>query len=146
MADLICLVDFALTRNELRDIRPDAAHRVDNALEVLAPVLVERAAQGGVRVYHESFARYLRRRIQNDTAAVGALIGRVTDWLEQQGMFEDTRAFRSLIPLLAEAGRDRRGSGPSRQGIRSLLRRVRVPCICNCLQPGDGDPLRGAAG
>lgn len=30
------------------------------ALKVLAPVLSERTAQGEVRVYHESFARYLR--------------------------------------------------------------------------------------
>lgn len=106
VADLVSLVDFAVTRHELCSIRPDAAHRVDGALDVLKPVLVERAAQGGVRVYHESFARYLRRSFQNDRVAYVALVGHITDWLEKQGIFEDTRAFRSLIPLLAEAGHD----------------------------------------
>ena len=50
VADVVALVDFSLTRVELREIRPDAAHRVDAALSLLGPVLTERAAQGGVRV------------------------------------------------------------------------------------------------
>ncbi len=106
VADLICLVDFAVTRDELGAIRPDADPRVDMALRVLAPVLVERAVQGGIRVYHESFARYLRRSFQDNPAAVSSLLDHITAWLETQGMFEDSRAFRSLLPLLAEAGRN----------------------------------------
>ena len=106
VADVICLVDFAVTRSELRSIRPDAAHHVDNALTVIAPVLAESAAQGGVRVYHESFARYLRRQFQDDSAALAGILERITGWLEQQGLYDDPRSYRSLIPLLAEAGRD----------------------------------------
>ncbi len=105
VADVICWIDFAVTRGELRAIRPDAANRVGRALDVLAPVLVESATQGGVRVYHESFARYLRGVFRNDPDAKVAVIGRITAWLDQQGIFNDTRAFRSLLPLLAEAGR-----------------------------------------
>ncbi len=106
VADVISLVPFAVTRSELRSMLPFAAHRVDKALEVLAPVLVERAAQGGVRVYHESFARYLRRPFQDNNDARAEIIGHVTAWLNSKGMFEDSRAFRSLLLLLAEAGRD----------------------------------------
>ena len=106
VADVISLLSFAVTRSELRSMLPFAAHRVDEVLEVLAPVLVERAAQGGVRVYHESFARYLRRPFQDNSDARAGLIGHVTAWLDSKGMFEDSRAFRSLLPLLAEAGRD----------------------------------------
>ena len=105
VADVVCWIDFAVTPSELCDIRPDAAHRVDRALEVLAPVLARRVSQGGVRVYHESFARYLRTEFRGDSDAIGAVLGLITDWLEQQGMFDDSRAFRSLLPLLAEAGR-----------------------------------------
>lgn len=111
VADVVALVDFALTRAELREIRPDAAHRVDRALEVLQPVLIERAAQGGVRVYHESFARYLRVPFQNDAPAFVSLLGRIIGWLEAKGLFVDDRAFRSLLPLLAEAGDDQRVLG-----------------------------------
>jgi hypothetical protein len=108
VADIIALVDFAVTRAELREIRPDAAHRVDGALELLAPVLIERATQGGVRIYHESFARYLRAPFQDNVVALAALFERITDWLEAKGLFADARAFHSLLPLLADAGDDKR--------------------------------------
>lgn len=108
VADIIALADFAVTRAELREIRPDAAHRVDMALELLAPVLIERATQGGVRIYHESFARYLRAPFQNDAVALAALLERLTTWLEAKGLLIDARAFQSLLPLLADAGDDER--------------------------------------
>lgn len=108
VADVIALVDFAVSRTELREIRPDAAHRVDDALELLAPVLIDRATQGGVRVYHESFARYLRAPFQGDFSALAALLERITGWLQGRGLFVDARAFHSLLPLLAEAGEDGR--------------------------------------
>jgi len=107
VADVVALVDFSLTRVELREIRPDAAHRVDAALSLLAPVLTERAAQGGVRVYHESFARYLRRAFESDNLAMTSLLERIAVWLERKGLFSDPRSFRSLLPLLAAAGKDR---------------------------------------
>lgn len=106
VADIVGLLDFAVSREELRSILPDAAHRVDSALDALAPVLAERAA-GGIRVYHESFARHLCSAFQHDDTARRALITRVTDWLKSLGLFADARAFRHLIPLLGDAGSDR---------------------------------------
>ncbi|WP_309133882.1 ATP-binding protein [Cellulomonas sp.] len=105
VAEVIALVDFAVTRAELRDIRPDLAHRVGPALEALAPVLVERHTQGGVRIYHESFGRYLRRDLQANAGALAAVLGGVADWLRRLGVFDDPRAFRSLLPILEQAGR-----------------------------------------
>lgn len=109
VADIVALLDFAVSREELRLILPDAAHRVDNALDALAPVLSERAA-GGIRVYHESFARHLCGAFQHDDAARCALVTRVTDWLKSLGFFSDTRAFRHLIPLLGDAGSDQQAA------------------------------------
>ncbi len=108
VADVIALVDFAVTRAELRQIRPDAAHRVDAALTLLAPVLVERATQGGVRVYHESFARYLRSAFDDESPALRASLERIASWLEGKGLFVDARSFRSLLSILADSGNDRR--------------------------------------
>ena len=108
MADVIALVGFAVTRADLRQIRPDAAHRVDTALTLLAPVLVERATQGGVRVYHESFARYLRGVFDHDGPALKALLERIANWLEEKGLYADPRSFRTLLSILAEAENDRR--------------------------------------
>ena len=106
VADIVALLDFAVSREELRLILPDAAHRVDSALNALAPVLSERAS-GGIRVYHESFARHLCGAFQHDYAARRALATRVTDWLEGLGFFADARAFCHMIPLLGDAGKDR---------------------------------------
>ncbi|PYS47740.1 MAG: hypothetical protein DMG13_27140, partial [Acidobacteria bacterium] len=108
VADVIALVNFAVTRAELREIRPDAAHRVGAALTLLTPVLIERATQGGVRVYHESFARYLRSAFEADSPALKALLERIADWLQEKGLYVDSRAFRSLLSILAEAGNNRR--------------------------------------
>ena len=108
VADVIALVDFAVTRAELRQIRPDAAHRVDAALTLLAPVLMERATQGGVRVYHESFARYLRGAFDRESPALRSLLERIAAWLEGEGLFVDPRSFRSLLSILADSGSDRR--------------------------------------
>ena len=107
VADIIALVDFAVTRTELYEIMPDRAHYVDGALAVLEPVLIERATQGGVRVYHESFARYLRGLFDSNTAVVKSLLEHIAIWLNKKGIFTDPRAFRSLLSILAEAGQDR---------------------------------------
>jgi hypothetical protein len=107
VAEVLALIDFAVTRGELREIRPDAGHRIDTALEALKPVLTERAAQGGVRVYHESFARFIRRPLQASPAALNAVLGLITTWLSEKGLLSDPRAFRSLLALWAEAGQHR---------------------------------------
>ena len=105
VADVMALVDFALSGADLRSIRPDAAHRVDRALELLAPVLVYRATQGGFLIYHESFARYLRRAFDGDEFVATSLTSRISRWLEAKGLFKDARAYQSLIPLMAAAKR-----------------------------------------
>lgn len=106
VADVIGLLDFPVNRAELAEMRPDLAHRLDEALVTLAPVLAERAAQGGLRVYHESFSRFLRRRIESNPGAMAANLRFVIDWLTARGFYRDERAFRFLLPTLAAAGRD----------------------------------------
>ena len=103
VADVIALLDFPVSRSELKEIRPDMAHRVDQAVDVLRPVLLERATQAGVRIYHESFARFLRLPFQDDAGARTALLDKIIAWLAGKGMFEDSRAFRYLLPTLSEA-------------------------------------------
>ncbi|HXA29278.1 MAG TPA: ATP-binding protein [Candidatus Angelobacter sp.] len=105
VSDLIALLDFPVTGLELKEIRPDAKQHIDKALEVLAPVLTERSAQGGIRVYHESFARFLRRPFQDDPSVAVALLEKVATWLAKRGLFDDFRAFRFLLPVLADSSR-----------------------------------------
>ncbi|MFD9725538.1 AAA family ATPase [Streptomyces sp. NPDC059072] len=106
VADVVGLLDFPVTRPELAEMRPELAHWLDEVLATLAPVLAERATQGGLRIYHESFARFLRRRMEQQPGVLAANLRFVIDWLLRRGFFGDERAFRYLLPALAAAGRD----------------------------------------
>lgn len=108
VADIIALLDFPVSRSELKAIRADAAHRVDQAVEVLRPVLLEQVGQAGIRVYHESFAQFLRLPFQDNASARTALLDKIIEWLENKGIFNDSRAFRHLLPTLSKANYNKR--------------------------------------
>jgi len=107
IGEMLALLDFAITSEELKQIRPDFRGHVDRVLNRLAPVLAEDVVRGGLRIYHESFQRHMRARLdagaQPDAAA---MLAPVIAWLEARGFFSDERAFRSLFMLLKRAGRD----------------------------------------
>ncbi|ASN39187.1 hypothetical protein CGQ24_09270 [Arthrobacter sp. 7749] len=105
VADLLAVLAFSVTRSEICEIDPALTHRVDAALTALKPVLLEVAAQGGVRVYHESFGRYLLARFEEHPTVLQSLHGKVADWLSGRGMVKDLRAFGFLVPALMAAGR-----------------------------------------
>ena len=105
IADVLALIDFPVLRTDLKEICPSLSHRVDSALHTLAPVLLELSTQGGVRIYHESFARYLRQQFGDCIDAHAALANQVIDWFMQKDFTRDARAFRSLLPMLHEVGR-----------------------------------------
>lgn len=104
VAEVIALAGFGMSRTDLREIMPELQHRVEPALELLAPVLVERAGHG-IRIYHESFARFLRQGLLDAPTSLAAQLARLSGWLESKGLFTDSRAYRFLLPLLAESER-----------------------------------------
>lgn len=108
VAEVIALVDFAVTRVELREIEPTRSRHVDRALKVLEPVLIERATQGGIRIYHESFARYLRDKFKDEPNAVKALFNSIANWLNGKGFLNDSRAFQSLPKIFSQIENDDR--------------------------------------
>lgn len=106
-AELLSLLDFSVSADELRQIRPEFSHHIDIILSCLSPILVEDITQGGFRVYHESFQRYMLQRLEADPGAdISAILAPVINWLEARGFFADIRAFRSLLRLMHKAGRD----------------------------------------
>ncbi len=105
VSDILGLIDFPLTRSELKAIRPDVRHYVDDAVERLGPVLSEHTAQSGIRIYHESYARFLQEPYRKDPTAKNALLHRIIEWLTNQGIFDDGRAYRHLLRTQSLAGK-----------------------------------------
>ncbi len=95
----LALLDFSVSRNELSEMFPPIQKRaIDNTLGKIRPILKPGVVQGGVRIYHESFRRFIielgYRRGQQDRE----LYKHITNWLEKQGFFLSQRAYRYLIP------------------------------------------------
>jgi ATPase family associated with various cellular activities (AAA) len=106
VASILACIDFGLTRQQLHDIGGTwAAKLLDATLDDLRPVLDETSSQGGIRIYHDSFRRFVLNRIGN-VAAIAQVLEPVIVWLQKRGFYDDSLAFRFLIPSLARAGRD----------------------------------------
>lgn len=99
VAERLAIAPFGMTITELKEL--GSGHRVEAALLALEPVIRDSVGTG-VRFYHESFGRYVRERLAAQPGAVQELLSTLTTWLANRGIFEDQRAFRWLIPILAE--------------------------------------------
>ena len=105
LAEVLGSIDFAVDYAALAAIRPDEAHRLDAGLSRLGPVLHDVTGQGGMRIYHESFQRFIRAKLENNEVQVANVLRQVVVWLESKGFLQDSRAFRFLLPLLVQSGR-----------------------------------------
>jgi hypothetical protein len=106
VAESLALLDFGVSRADLAEIYPADAHRLPQALAVLRPILERASAQGGFRIYHESFRRFVVDKLIAAGASVSSRLQPVCEWLERRGFFKDSKAYRFLIPTLRRAGRD----------------------------------------
>ena len=65
LADIVGILEFSVTEEELREIAGAAlADWVPEALRALSPVLSVATAQGGLRIFHESFRRFMLQEFQ----------------------------------------------------------------------------------
>jgi hypothetical protein len=106
VAETFALLDFGVSQSDLKEIYPAEAHRLSGALPVLAPILEQASAQGGFRIYHESFRRFVMEKLVAQEASINSRLGPVCSWLEQKGFLSDSRAYRFLLPTLRRADRD----------------------------------------
>ena len=104
VADLLGHIDFGLSENELQEIFPNIAAHIPQALVHLSSVLARVSAQGGVRIYHESFRRFIVERRQAGGHRPRDILDPVIGWLSTRGFYEDARAYRFLPPCLRRAG------------------------------------------
>jgi hypothetical protein len=107
VAELLGVIDFGLTEQEIKEIYPQFTHRIPAALSFLAPITSRVSAQSGVRIYHESFRRFVTDRLRGEGGSVAEVIAPVIDWLTGRGFYRDAKAYRFLLPSLRRAGRNR---------------------------------------
>ncbi|WP_291915183.1 ATP-binding protein [Limnohabitans sp.] len=107
IADVLGVLDFAVTPDEVKEIvGPLLEDRVPEALTVLSPVLSQAAAQGGVRVFHESFRRFMMTAIQHRGTSLANILKPVAQWLESKDFFIDAKSYRFMLPMMRRSGRE----------------------------------------
>src|SRR6266576_3847731 len=79
-ANALAMLEFAVTRDELKAIYPMISSSIDSMVARLAPVLIERGMQGGIRVYHESFQRFLLETRLEERERRKAVLRPVIGW------------------------------------------------------------------
>ncbi|MBP7407614.1 MAG: NACHT domain-containing protein [Flavobacteriales bacterium] len=101
VANVLGAIDFSVTEIDLSEIvGPVMSAELPVVLKRLSPILHNVSSQGGIRIFHESFRRFITER-HTSTAA----LSRICDWLLEKGFFEDARAYRFLLPALRRASR-----------------------------------------
>jgi hypothetical protein len=105
LAEHLALLDFAVTIDELTRILPAVGRRrLSAGLLHLRPILIEQTG-GLFRIYHESLRRHVVEQLQQEGRSISALLHPVIDWLTKGGLFDDSRAYRFLLPLYRRASR-----------------------------------------
>ena len=107
IADLFGAIDFSVTENDLCEILPSyMSPWISNALVALDSVLAHAAGQGGFRIFHESFRRFMLDELSRQGRNAGDVLQPVIQWLEGRGFLQDAKSFRFLLPALRRAGRN----------------------------------------
>jgi hypothetical protein len=106
IADLLGVLDFGVSEDDLRSILPPILRDwIPEALKNLSPILISISSQGGVRIFHESFRRFMVDELKRSGRAVENVLAPVIDWLEGQGFFQSSKAYRFMLQALRRANR-----------------------------------------
>lgn len=107
IADLMGVMDFSVTESEIREIvGPLLGGYVSSALQILRPVLTQATTQGGMRIFHESFRRFMLDELVRQGRHPADILNPVALWLETRGFFIDAKSYRFLLPVMRRAGKD----------------------------------------
>jgi hypothetical protein len=107
IADVLGVLDFSVTEAELREIVGALLEdRVPEALAALSPVLTKATAQGGLRIFHESFRRFMLQELQRRNIRLSNVLRPVVQWLESRDFFANAKSYRFTLPVMRRAGRE----------------------------------------
>lgn len=104
LARLFSCVDFSLSEPELAEAFPYMVPEVIAWVKELRPVLSSATAQGGLRIYHDSFRQYVIDECKKLKIGSAEILTPLIAWLRTKGFYEDVRAYNNLLRLLQECG------------------------------------------
>lgn len=106
VADLFSVIEFAITENELKEMFPPFQWRhVSTALKIFEPVFVQVEAQGGLRVFHESFRRFIRDELRSQNINLIDILDPLITWMTDKGFYKNAKSYRFLLSALDRANR-----------------------------------------
>ncbi|MBA5203924.1 ATP-binding protein [Pectobacterium aroidearum] len=99
-SDILGCLDFSITKSELAGIMI-YSHYLEKDLEILSPVISTNSSRGGIRLYHDSFRRYIIERLSFlDQKNINYQIG---VWLKKQGFYQNAKSYRYLLSYLIKS-------------------------------------------
>jgi hypothetical protein len=99
VASLLGYIDFSVTQDELAQICPEISPNIPEQIKILSPVISETTGQGGVRVYHESFRRFIVDALASHQRHREIVLEKISEWLRSTWP-PDSRAYRHLLGSL----------------------------------------------
>lgn len=97
----LALLDFSVSSSELKEMFPPIHNPViESTIKKIKPILKSGIVQGGIRIYHESFRRFIIEESHKNRQKNSDLYKHITEWLRKKGFYESQRTYRYLIPYL----------------------------------------------
>lgn len=101
----LALLDFSISTEELKEMFPPIQKQaLQRTITKIQPILKPGLVQGGLRIYHESFRRFIIEQSHKNKQKDSDLYSHITQWLKENGFYASQRAYRYLIPYLIRSG------------------------------------------
>lgn len=126
IADIVGVLEFSVNEAELREIAGAAlSDWVPEAVQAMSPVLSVATGQGGLRIFHESFRRFMLEELARRGRRLSNVLSPVVAWLEARDFFADAKSYRFTLPVMRRAERE-----------AEILERVSTTFVQRSLQYG----------
>ncbi|WP_138679060.1 ATP-binding protein [Candidatus Accumulibacter phosphatis] len=126
IADIVGVLEFSVNEAELREIAwPVLSDWVPEALRAMLPVLSIATGQGGLRIFHESFRRFMLEELARRGRRLSNVLSPVLAWLEARDFFADAKSYRFTLAVMRRAERQ-----------AEILQRVSTTFVQRSLQFG----------
>lgn len=100
----LALLEFSVEEKDFSTIFPTLQYsRVKKILKQIQPTIKHGLGGGGLRIYHESFRRYVIETAISTGISKQDLYSQIVAWLEKKGFFESDISYSYLFPYLQKS-------------------------------------------